>query len=175
MRSDAMARQILSEQANRLDDFRRDVRQLLFGTGLLAGLVVLLVIYQRETERRRERAELAQRDSETRFRALIEHAPFAINLKDRDGRYILMNREFAELVGGTAESLIGKTVFDLAGRPERAALIDRYDRQVLETGMPVEYEMSGGKRGAERSMSVSSFPFLIRTARWWPSVPSGST
>lgn len=159
MRSDTMARQILSEQANRLEDFRQDVRQLLFGTGLLAGLIVVLAIYQRVTERRRYRAELAQRDSETRFRALIEHAPFAINLKDRDGRYILMNREFAELVGGSAEALIGKTVFDLGGSPEHAALVDRHDRQVLETRTPVEYEMAGVLDATRTYVSVK-FPII---------------
>lgn len=157
-RSNAMARDLLGEQALRLNDFRRDVRRLLFGAGGLAALIVLLAVLQRVTERRRRLAEAARGETEARFRALVEHAPFALNVKGADGRYILVNREFVEMVGTSMTECVGKTVFDLAP-PERARLIDRYDRRVLETGAPVEYEMKGG-RGLERDYVCVKFPIL---------------
>jgi len=158
LRSNAMARDLLGEQAVRLNDFRQDVRRLLFAAGGLAALIILLAVLQRATERRRRLAEAARGETEARFRALAEHAPFAINVKGADGKYILVNREFADLVGSTVTECVGKTVFDLT-TPERARLIDRHDRRVLETGAPLEYEMRGG-RDPERSFVCVKFPIL---------------
>lgn len=159
VRSNAMARDLLTEQAVRLNDFRRDVRRLLFGAGGLAGLIILLAVRQRAAERHRRNAEAARRETEARFRALVEHAPFAINVKGADGRYILMNREFAELVGTSEAEAVGKTVFDLA-TPERARLISDYDRRVIETRFPLEYEMKGAGPGAGKSFVCVKFPVL---------------
>jgi len=159
LRSNAMARDLLTEHAGRLNDFRRDVRRLLFGAGGLAGLIVLLAVRQRVAERNRRNAEAARRDTEARFRALVEHAPFAINVKGADGRYILMNREFAELAGTSEAEGVGKTVFDLA-TPQRAKRINGYDRWVMETRSPVEYEMKGAGPGEGRSFVCVKFPFL---------------
>jgi len=159
LRSNAMARDLLAEQALRLNDFRRDVRRLLFAAGGLAALIVLLAVRQRTAERRRRLAEAARGETEARFRALVEHAPFAINVKGADGRYILMNREFAELAGTTVKDGVGKTVFDLAS-PERASLITGYDRRAMETLSPLEYEMGGAGCGAGRSYVCVKFPIL---------------
>ncbi len=56
----------------------------------------------------RKSAEKALRDSEARFRALLDYSPTAVSLKTADGRYLLVNKTFRRLAG------IGS--LDVAGR-----------------------------------------------------------
>jgi PAS domain S-box-containing protein len=67
------------------------------------------------------RAEAALRDSETRFRALFQMSPNAITIcRVKDGQFTQINERFTELIGYTAEDVIGKTPRDikLFTRPE---------------------------------------------------------
>ena len=50
----------------------------------------------------RKRAEAALRDSEARLRGFLDHAPFAMYLKDTDLRYLLVNRAVEQFQGMTA-------------------------------------------------------------------------
>jgi methyl-accepting chemotaxis protein len=54
----------------------------------------------------------ALQDSEARFRSLIEASPSRITLKDLDGRYLLVNKAFADHRSATIEDMLGKSVFD---------------------------------------------------------------
>ena len=53
--------------------------------------------------------ENALRDSEARLRAILEHSPSVIFVKDLDGRYLLVNEEWTRVSGIPAEQAIGKT------------------------------------------------------------------
>jgi PAS domain S-box-containing protein len=87
----------------------------------------------------RKRTEEALRRSESRLQAVLDHVPAAIFLKDLDGRYLLVNRCFAELFGVTEREAVGKTDFDFL--PEDVAGTFRAnDRRALEAGGPVEVE-----------------------------------
>ncbi len=57
----------------------------------------------------RKRAELALRDSEARLRAIFDHAPVTISLRDVDARYVMVNRRFRELFGLPESEIIGRT------------------------------------------------------------------
>ena len=81
----------------------------------------------------RKLAELALRDSEQRFRSLVDNSPSAIYLKDVNGRFQMANQQFESWYGISADDAIGKTSHDLFVRE----LADQYvamDRQVLESG-----------------------------------------
>ena len=62
----------------------------------------------------RKRTEKALRASESRFRALIDHATDAIFLTDRsDGRVLDVNRQACESLGYTRDELMERTAFDV--------------------------------------------------------------
>jgi PAS domain S-box-containing protein len=66
---------------------------------------------------RRKQVEEALRESEQRYRQLVESAPDALVVSDVQGRIILVNTQTERLFGYTAEELVGQTIEVLV--PER--------------------------------------------------------
>ena len=104
-----------------------------------------------------KRVEEALRDSEARLRAFMDHAPAIMYLKDRQGRYQIVNREFERVEGVTAEQVRGRTLHDLKPRKGLAALADQ-DREVLETGRASIRELSDHWEGIFKHLIVVKFP-----------------
>src|SRR5688572_10368489 len=77
---------------------------------------------------------LDQLDEAALIRALIDAVPDPFFLKDIQGRYLLANHANSALFGLEPGAEIGKTVYDIAGLKENAALYDADDRQVISTG-----------------------------------------
>ncbi|MBX3086445.1 MAG: PAS domain S-box protein [Anaerolineae bacterium] len=75
--------------------------------GQAAGLVVAIDVTERK------RAELALRESERQFKTLIEHAPEAIMITDRQGKYIQVNQRACDLFGYTREQFLTLYTTDL--------------------------------------------------------------
>ncbi len=80
-------------------------------------------------------AELERTGDELRHQlgftqALIDAIPNPVFYKDKEGRYLGCNRAFAELVGQSAQSLRGKTVFDVSP-PELAEKYHLMDQALL--------------------------------------------
>ena len=88
----------------------------------------------------RQRVEKALRESEALWRAFLDHSPAAIALKDPQGRYILVNEQFAKWNGVSPAEVIGKTVGDVFPE-ETAERVSDQDRVVLETHAPEEREL----------------------------------
>ncbi len=81
-------------------------------------------------------AERVLRDKQELLESILEHIPLAIFWKDRDLRYVGCNDRFARNRGdGTRESIIGKTVNDLAMTRKEVEEVTKVDGQVLETGI----------------------------------------
>ena len=67
-------------------------------------------------------------------RALLDNFPFAVWLKDTEGRFLAVNQGFVQLFGHrNADELVGKTDFDIAS-PELAERYRADDRAVLASG-----------------------------------------
>ena len=99
----------------------------------VSGEKLFTVILRDITERRR--AEEALRESEGRYRALVEASPDAVFIS-RDNRLVFANRAGLRLFGAARpEQVIGKSVFDLV-RPEYHAITRRRLSQILELGRP---------------------------------------
>jgi PAS domain S-box-containing protein len=62
---------------------------------------------------RQKRVEAELRESQERFRALIEHASDAIFIADIEGTYIDVNTSACKLLGYEREELIGKQIVDI--------------------------------------------------------------
>jgi diguanylate cyclase (GGDEF)-like protein/PAS domain S-box-containing protein len=78
-------------------------------------------VERHETAQRRDAAERALRDSEARYRALFEQSRDAILLADTERRITVVNRAATELLGFSAEELVGVS---LEGLIEEQAVID---------------------------------------------------
>ena len=87
----------------------------------------------------RKLAEAALRDSEERFRAIMDHSPALIFIKDLEGRYLQANRQFEIVSHLTHDDLKGKTDEEIFP-PEQAAVFRANDRKVLDSGAPMEFE-----------------------------------
>ncbi len=95
------------------------------------GRQVLLAIWHDLSERKR--AEAALRESEERFQAFMNHSPAAAFIKDSDGRYLYINKIFAERFSVSLEGFVGKSDFDWLP-PENARAVSENDRHVLASG-----------------------------------------
>ena len=68
----------------------------------------------------RKRTELALRESEERFRAIVETTPECVKLVSADGTLLHMNRPGLKMVGArSADEVVGKNVYDLIAPEDR--------------------------------------------------------
>lgn len=103
----------------------------------------------------------AVRDRDARFRAFMDNAPHALTLKTADGRYLMVNARFAEIVGRPVEEIVGATDPNPTGwvDPQLREAVAQHDRDVLESGTAITRERSGTTvSGSEHSFLVTVFP-----------------
>lgn len=84
----------------------------------------------------RKRIEQALRESETRYRLLIEHSPYAIGVH-QDGVLVFVNSAAVRLLGATSEAeLIGKAITEIIHPDSLESAQDRISRMLQgETGL----------------------------------------
>ena len=87
-----------------------------------------------------QQTEQALRERDERFRAIADHSPSAIFLKDTGGHYIFANRVWHDIYNPTGADIIGKTVHDILP-PDIAKAMLEVEAKVLETGVPVVGEL----------------------------------
>ncbi|MCZ6558000.1 MAG: SpoIIE family protein phosphatase, partial [SAR324 cluster bacterium] len=114
------------------------------------------VAYADITERKRAEETLAL--SESRLTAFMNYAPAQAAFNDLEGRYLFVNKLFADVRGLEFDQIIGKTVREVYP-DEQAEIVDREDRKVIETGQPSEVEMNlVTPGGGEHTYRVLRFP-----------------
>jgi len=81
----------------------------------------------REAEDRRQRrqAEVALRESEEKYRSLLEATEMGVGYYDVQGRLLLFNRQAAEYLGGRVEDFVGRTVLEIFGDAMGATVLER--------------------------------------------------
>lgn len=90
------------------------------------------------------RAETARVDADEEAKRLlqvIDNSPAVIYMRDREGRYLLVNRRYEELFGIRREEIVGRTDFDMFP-PEAAADFRANDLKALASGAAVQAEES---------------------------------
>ena len=121
------------------------------------GPAVSQVLETRANKRKKELAEKALRDSEARYRSLVENIPIEVFLKDKESKYISVNKAYAQSLGNRPEQIFGKTDFDFFPKAS-AARYQQLDRRVLETGERIEYEDEDELAGRKRFLHVVKAP-----------------
>ena len=84
----------------------------------------------------RVQAERALGVSERRLRAIVEHSPSVVAVKDLDGRYLMANAEAGRILGLTADELIGRHCSELFPA-EVANQLRANDHVAASEGVPV--------------------------------------
>ncbi|MCU7495768.1 MAG: PAS domain S-box protein [Ignavibacteria bacterium] len=99
---------------------------------LISGILVYLYYAVKaeaiiKEEKRRRLAERALKDSEKKFRTLVELSPDAITLIDLDSRILACNKQAAQMLGFVSpEDLIGKNSLDMIVPGDRREVEKRF-------------------------------------------------
>ncbi|MDX1529648.1 MAG: PAS domain S-box protein, partial [Gammaproteobacteria bacterium] len=117
---------------------------------------VLTVAYE-ITELRR--AEQALRESQQFLAAVVDNIPAAVFFRDLEGRFIGVNRRYAEMFEVADEAVRGKTVHDIFPK-DRADDFASYDREAIETRQVLKREEKFMVHGVERVFDEANFPIL---------------
>jgi PAS domain S-box-containing protein len=108
--------------------------------------------------RSQQAAEAALRESQARLQSLLDHAPLPLSLRDLDGRFLLLNRVAADLIGDTVENLLGRPPEELDD-PEVASRTDDQERTVRAGQGAVTFEMTAPHPdGSEDHYIVTKYP-----------------
>ncbi len=106
-----------------------------------------------------KRVDRSFRENEDRFQAVVNHSPTKVHIKDKQGRYILINELAARLFGVTEEQAKGKTSHDIFPK-EKADAFVAHDRMVMEAGRAFEQEeIWPGPAGPATFLTVK-FPIM---------------
>ncbi|MDH5639385.1 MAG: PAS domain S-box protein, partial [Nitrospinota bacterium] len=105
----------------------------------------------------REKAEEALKNSEKRLQGMMDNTTSVIYMKDPQGKYIHANKMFLNLFHLTAESVIGKSDYDIFPK-KTAASFRANDLTVLNTGELLEVEETAPTSDGERTYIAVKFP-----------------
>ncbi len=90
-------------------------------------------------DEQRKRTEDALKESEQRFKDLLDNATAVVCMKDFEGRYIQVNALFEKIFHLGKREIIGKTDFDIFPKEIAHVLVEN-DRKVWAKGEPIEFE-----------------------------------
>lgn len=88
---------------------------------------------------------------------ILRFIPSMVFIKDMEGRYLMVNDRFEEIMG--RPNAQGTTVFDLLPEPW-ASKIERYDREVMRTRKPVQFQISFPVQGEMLNWFMVKFPLV---------------
>jgi len=89
------------------------------------------------TEKKKKEEELKKKQNQ--LQAIIDGTQAVIYLKDIEGKYLLINKQYEKFFHVRHEDIIGKTDFDIFPK-EMAEVFQANDRKVLESKTPLEME-----------------------------------
>jgi diguanylate cyclase (GGDEF)-like protein/PAS domain S-box-containing protein len=98
--------------------------------------------------------------SEGQIRAIVNNSTTVINIKDRNGHYLLINKRFQELFLIDQTCIKGKTDYDLFSE-QTAALLQRNDQTVLASNLPMQFEESFIQNDGQHTYISDKFPLYL--------------
>jgi PAS domain S-box-containing protein len=104
-------------------------------------------------------ARRALQESEARLQQILDNATSVVFAKDRDGRYLFVNREFERIAGEPAARIIGRRDPDIFP-PAFAARLRHNDLRVLTERRAIEFEETLQVEGRDRTYLAAKFPLL---------------
>ncbi len=146
--------QFLTHSRDGRDIWVEQFAQLLFENDNITGFQCMV---RDITEKKK--IELALNKSELRLQSILDNTTALIFIKDLEGRYIMVNRRFKEMLGLTEDEVIGKTDYDI-NPGEKADYYHETDTQLLQTLGTIKYEEVIESYEGSRTLLVIKFPLL---------------
>ncbi len=115
----------------------------------------------------RKEAELVLGRERSRLQEVIDAADAIITLKDRQGRYLLVNRAFEQAVGLPRSAVVGQSARGVLPL-EVAARVERADREALAEGHRINYEENlRYADGSQRVCLINRAPLFDADGEVW--------
>jgi PAS domain S-box-containing protein len=127
---------VIAPKNDKLVRLLADGKQLVVG-GKLVGAVVVMHDITEQTE-----AERILRESEERYRSLVENIDLGITLVDQNHRVVMVNEKVAALIGRSSAEFAGEECFRVFEKRETVCP-HCPGVQAMSTGRPAEVETAG--------------------------------
>ncbi len=103
-----------------------------------AGLPLGIISVGRDVTARRE-LEQALELSRNHMQTILDNLPMQAWLKDREGKLLMVNQQYADAVGRPREEILGRTVFDLWPH-DLASYYHAIDEEIMASGINRQVE-----------------------------------
>jgi len=115
----------------------------------------------RRSDGARQKSDVRQpkRAEEALAREILNNSANLISLKDAEGRYLFVNRQFEKTLHVRQEQIRGKKDDEIFP-PEQAAAFRANDLQVLHAGVPMEFEEATLQDDGAHTCLVQKFPLI---------------
>ncbi len=128
------------------------------GLAVAAFVCALILILK---TRRAENLLGDLRNSEFRLGALFEHSPICMNLKDPDGRYLMVNHAYCDWFDKPIAEIVGKRASSVfLSSEEVSADIQSMEALVVETGRVATREVQVVRAGKTHQRFLVKFPAI---------------
>ena len=121
-------------------------------------------LYNLDMERERKRAETALYNKDEQLSGILNNAVALIYLKDLNGKYLLVNQRFQNLVQKNQQEILGKSDFDIFTE-EIAAEFQRNDQLALASDKPMEFEEAVSLKDGEHTYISIKFKIYDATGK----------
>ena len=111
----------------------------------------------------RKLAEVALKNNEKKLRQIINLVPNFIFVKNKDGKFLVVNKAVADAYGTSVEELNGKSEQDFASLPEEARQFRKDDLEVIESGQSkyIPEEKITDSNGEVHYLQTTKIPFAV--------------
>jgi PAS domain S-box-containing protein len=109
---------------------------------------------------RQKKAEKELRESEARYRSIVEHTHDGICILDEKSRLIYLNDEICRIMGYTREEMLNREFIDYIDPEDRALANERYVRRQRGEDVVDQYEVRLVRKGGERIFAEAKVSLL---------------
>ncbi|WP_018613846.1 PAS domain S-box protein [Segetibacter koreensis] len=140
---------VLIEENNKIVGFQsiaKDITEVKYVEGLI--------------KESRIRLQQQQEEYNLRMQSVLDNIPMILYIKDLEGKYLMINKNFTEIFGISSEAIVGKKNNDIDLLKKRAEFFETIDLRVKNTGKPIEFEEVMVTGQGRKNFLVTKFPLF---------------